>query len=219
MLKFDMPNISVYNVIMCFFIYSLLGWLVEVAYAYKNQKKFVNRGFLNGPLCPIYGSCLLSIILLLSSYKGSTIGLFIMAIILTSSIEYFTGFLLEKLFNKKYWDYTEDPLNLHGRICLHFSIMWGFCSVMVVRYIHPTIIQLVDKIPYSLGISIEFMLLSLLLIDFYSTLVTLNSFKKIHEYLQIDIGAFTSKYVSVIQIPNFEDKFHMLKDKFFKYKR
>ena len=108
------------NLFLYFYIYSFLGWCCEVVYAYKNQIKFVNRGFLIGPICPIYGFCALSITKMLNSIESNILFLFIFASIVVSLIEYYTGYLLEKTFNKKYWDYSEDPFNIHGRICVHF---------------------------------------------------------------------------------------------------
>lgn len=187
-------NFSFYNLIMYFFIYSFLGWCVEVFYAFKNQRKFVNRGFLHGPLCPIYGSCILLMIILLSNFKGNFFILFLAATLATSVIEYITGFILEKLFKTKYWDYTEDPFNLHGRICLHFSIMWGLASLAVVKIVHPIIASIVNSIPSQIHVSLVIISLILLSLDFLSTIKSLFPFKRICSQNQFGSTIFNNKY-------------------------
>lgn len=175
-----------YDLFIYIVIYSFLGWCVEVGYAYKHQRKFVNRGFLFGPLCPIYGFCSICLISLLDSFKSNTFILFIMATLLTSFIEYFTGYLLEKIFKKKYWDYTEDPFNLHGRICLPFSLMWGGVSVLCVKVIQPILCTLIFNMPYYLHFSLFISLSTVIAIDFFATLYSLIDIKKISSYIQLD---------------------------------
>lgn len=204
-------NFSIYNLLFYYVIYSFFGWCVEVAYAYKNNKKFINRGFLHGPLCPIYGACILSIIILLSNFKGNLFELLIIATLFTSVIEYLTGFLLEKIFKTKYWDYTEDPFNLNGRICLHFSIMWGAASVAVVRIVHPFVSTILGQIPYPLVPVLFFIVLTYLILDFHFTLKALIDFSKITNVFQIDTGAIASKYSSFIHNSNLEERFQNIK--------
>ena len=199
-------------------IYSFFGWCIEVAYAYKNNKKFINRGFLHGPLCPIYGACILSIIVLLSKFKGNLFELLIIATLFTSVIEYLTGFLLEKIFKTKYWDYTDDPFNLNGRICLHFSIMWGGASVAFVRIVHPIVASFIDKIPYMLEPVLFFVVLTYLILDFHFTLKALIDFSKIANVFQIDTGAIASKYSSFIRNSNLEERFQNIKYKILNWK-
>jgi len=218
MTNFTFNNFSIYNILFYYVIYSILGWCAEVAYAYKNQKKFVNRGFLHGPLCPIYGACILSIIILLSNFKGNLFELLIIATFSTSLIEYLTGFLLEKIFKTRYWDYTDDPFNLNGRICLHFSIMWGAVSVAVVRIIHPIVSSFLDQIPYTMVPLLFFVVLTYLILDFYSTLKALIDFSKIANVFQIDTGSIANKYSSFIRNSNLEERFQNIKDKILNWK-
>lgn len=210
MLNYGISHFDFYEIIFFIIIYSFLGWCCEVIYAFKNQRKFINRGFLHGPLCPIYGAGLVSLILLLDSFKGNLFVLFIVATTFISFIEYFTGFLLEKIFKTKYWDYTDDPLNINGRICLHFSLMWGAVSLAIVKIIHPIVSSIVDSIPTSLGVVLVYILLISVIIDFSRTLLILIDFRKITNNFQIDNNFFGSKYNSFFQIPrskNFNDIF------------
>lgn len=171
--NFNILHFDLYNLLFYFLVYSFLGWCVEVLYAYKNQKKFVNRGFLYGPLCPIYGSCIVLLILLFDNFRNNILTLFILATILTSVIEYLTAIFLEKLFDRKWWDYTDDPFNLHGRICLNFSLIWGAASVGVILIIHPIIKFMISSIPVALGVTLFYLLLILLIFDIVITIKNL----------------------------------------------
>lgn len=166
-------------------IYSFLGWCAEVAYAYKNQRKFVNRGFLKGPVCPIYGYCILAMVSIFENFSGSIVILYLMATISTSTIEYFTGLILEKVFKKKYWDYTDDPLNFQGRVCLHFSLMWGLGVLLIVKYIHPFIGRTMVYMDYRIFESVGFIILIILILDFSLTVVSLIDRKRFQLNIQL----------------------------------
>lgn len=197
--KLIMLNYDFYHLFFYFLTYSFLGWCGEILYAYKNQKKFVNRGFLYGPLCPIYGFCVLTLVICCENFKENILILFTFATILISTIEYFTALFLEKVFKTKWWDYTEDPFNLHGRICLHFSLMWGAASSFVVLVIQPIVTSLIDSIPTTIGLISFYIIISILLIDFASTLTSLIDFKKIPLNMQLNTGYFSSKSFELIQ--------------------
>ena len=185
----NLLSYNFYNLFFYFIIYSFLGWCVEVLYAYKNQKKFVNRGFLHGPLCPIYGLCISSMVIVLDNINVTLPFLLVVATIVISIIEYLTGYILEKLFKTKYWDYTDDPFNIHGRICLHFSIMWGITSVGVVKIIHPLIKYIVTSITPLLSTTLFCLLFILLIFDFSLTISKLVNFKKFD--LNIQLGTLS----------------------------
>lgn len=202
----------IYNLLFYYVIYSCLGWCAEVLYAYKNQRKFVNRGFLHGPVCPIYGSCVLFITTILENFHSNIFILLIIATILTSVIEYFTGLVLEKLFKKKYWDYTEDPFNLHGRICLHFSLMWGAVSVLILKVIHPIMINFVNLIPYTFKTILFVSLVLILLIDLYVTLNNLVNFKQFNYNVQLN-QILTNKHLISLEAFNLDNKFQNIKEK------
>ena len=144
-------NFNYYNLIYFFAFYSFAGWCVEVLYYFKNEHKFVNRGFLYGPFCPIYGCGAVSLVVFLDNYKNNVFVLFFLAVLLTSILEYFTGFILEKTFKTKWWDYTDDPFNIHGRVCLLYSLMWGAGEVIIIRIVHPILNDIVMSIPSLLG--------------------------------------------------------------------
>lgn len=114
--------------------------------------KFINRGFLNGPYCPIYGFGVIIVASVLEPIKNDIIILYIGSVVLTSCLELVTGFLLEKIFHMHWWDYSGERLNLHGYICLKFSLLWGVACLIVVRLVHPTITVFVDKLPHTVGL-------------------------------------------------------------------
>lgn len=140
-----------YQLLWIFFLYAFLGWCTEVSYAALRTGKFVNRGFLNGPVCPIYGCGVVVVLAGLEPLKGNFVLLFLGSVVLTSALEWATGFVLEKLFRQRWWDYSDKPFNLGGYICLEFSVMWGFACLFVVDILHPSIEFFIRLIPHTLG--------------------------------------------------------------------
>ena len=140
-----------YHLLWFFFVYAFLGWCAEVGYAATKTGKFVNRGFLNGPWCPVYDFGVVIVLGCLEPLSGNLPLLFLGSVALTSALEWLTGFALEKLFHQRWWDYSDEPFNLTGYICLRFSLMWGFACLFVVKLLHPTVVLAVDLLPRPLG--------------------------------------------------------------------
>lgn len=155
--------------IIYFFIYSFIGWLLEVIYAMYVEHRFVNRGFLFGPICPIYGCGALILIASLSKVKGNRLLKFFVAVISFSVFEYIVSYVLEVMFNQRWWDYSNDILNLQGRISLLYSLLWGVLGILFTEKIHPMIRGKVEKIclliPKSIQIFIIFVLVAGFIID------------------------------------------------------
>ena len=160
---------QIYYFILYFFIYGFLGWCTEVAYATVKQKKFVNRGFLNGPICPVYGVGIGMVVMLLEPMSGTIVSLYVVSTALVTTIEGVTGYLMDRLFHHKWWDYSNQPLNIGGYVCLLFSLAWGVACVLIVRVIHPFVYQVVDMIPVTVGIGLAAVLGIALLADLYVT--------------------------------------------------
>ena len=135
-----------------FFLYAFLGWCCEVCFAAAKDGVFVNRGFLNGPVCPIYGVGVSIVVLCLTPVREHILYLFVGSVLLTSALEWLTGFVLERVFHQKWWDYSEMPGNLNGYICPLFSLLWGLACLLILRVFHPMIEKLVAWIPHTLGI-------------------------------------------------------------------
>lgn len=143
--------VTLYEAAWIFMIYAVIGWCVEVSYAALSRGVFENRGFLNGPYCPIYGFGVLIVVTLLSPLQDNILLLFIDSVLLTSILEFLTGFVLEKVFHKRWWDYSDVPFNLMGYICPKFSIFWGLGCMFVIKIIHPHIYWLIRNFPLQLG--------------------------------------------------------------------
>lgn len=132
---------------MLFIAYSLIGWVVEVVGILIQERKFVNRGFLIGPYCPIYGVGGITIILLLNKYMEDPIVLFVMAIVICSLLEYFTSYIMEKLFKTRWWDYSNYKFNINGRICLETMWAFGALACFVIYIINPPLISFLESLP------------------------------------------------------------------------
>lgn len=161
-----------------FYIYSFLGWCVEVVYAALTSRKFVNRGFLNGPVCPIYGFGVIAVVYLLEPVSHHIGLLFLGSVLVTSAIELVAGVVLEKLFHQKWWDYSKRPFNLGGYICPLFSLLWGMACLIVVYEIHPMVTRLVKGIPDVALMIVLAALTVLLVIDLIATVHTILKFNR-----------------------------------------
>ncbi|MBC7196483.1 MAG: putative ABC transporter permease, partial [Deferribacterales bacterium] len=168
-----------FNYFLYFIIYSVLGWITEVIFHIYTEKKFINRGFLNGPWCPIYGTGAIIMILLLSELKNNLFFLFIGGAILASLIELITGVVLEKLFGSRWWDYSEDRFNIKGYISLKFSIMWGIASVILMIYIQPTIEYFLSLFSFNSLVLLHNFLLVVFVADVALTISSLIELKNI----------------------------------------
>ncbi len=165
-----------------FIIYSFIGWCVEIAFHTVTTGEFVNRGFLNGPVCPIYGFGMIMLIFFLGSLIDNFILLFIGSFLLTSILEFITGFILEEIFNKKWWDYSDRPLNVKGYICLSFSIAWGLASIFVLNIINPPISKFVSILNNRISNTLLALLLACFVTDF---IITVLGIMKINKRLRI----------------------------------
>lgn len=160
---------QIYYLILYFFTYGLLGWCTEVAYAAVKQGRFVNRGFLNGPICPIYGVGVTLVIWFLEPLSGNLILLYLASTVLVTVLEGLTGYLMDRIFHHKWWDYSGQPLNIGGYVCLVFSLVWGVACVFIVRVFHPFIHRLLVLIPVATGAVILSVLGVVLFADLYVT--------------------------------------------------
>lgn len=160
------------DLVLLFALYSFAGWLLETTFASIFEGKFVNRGFLFGPFCPIYGFGAIIIIqtyaLLSHTLSKRPLLLFftiILSILFTTILEYFTGFLMEKIFNCKWWDYSEEFLNLHGRICIKYSLFWGILAYILISVIQPVIVLNVSLLPEIYKKIMAFILIGYFIFD------------------------------------------------------
>lgn len=148
-----------------FLIYSFIGWSIEVLATYINTKKIVDRGFLLGPYCPIYGWGGVLMTIFLTRYQDNIILLFIMSVIICGTLEYFTSYFMEKIFNARWWDYSEKKINLHGRVCAETLIPFGLLGTFVICFLNPFLFKLLSLIPNLLIIILFIVLLVLFTAD------------------------------------------------------
>lgn len=175
---------SLYELAAYFYAYAFLGWCAEVVFAAAKTGKFVNRGFLNGPLCPIYGAGVVLLLVCLSPLKKWFWAVFLGAALLCSVLEFLTGFALEKIFHRKWWDYSDRPFNLMGYVCLSMSLLWGAAALAVVYAVQPAIEALVDRIPVSAGYITLGIFAALTAVDLVFTLLQISSLGKKYRQLE-----------------------------------
>lgn len=169
------------NLILSFCIYSFLGWLCETVYCSLPKGELVNRGFLSGPFCPVYGFGALLVVYLLRPFARLPVLLFLAAVVLTSALEYATGYLLERLFHTKWWDYSKRVLNLHGRVCLRNSLLFGLMASFVVLLLDPAVQRLLLRLPGTLSL-----LLAAAMVCYFAadTVSTVRGILSLQEHLE-----------------------------------
>lgn len=179
-------GMSYYQICMYFLVYSFLGWCVEVVFHALKQGKVVNRGFLNGPVCPVYGFGMLAVIAMFNELPKDEITqepdpwlVFLGGMILTTVIEFIAGFILYHCFHARWWDYSRMPGNIGGYICPLFSILWGMACVLIMKLVHPMTQRLSDAlIPPRLGWPLMLVFYVVYLIDQIATVLTVSGFNR-----------------------------------------
>ena len=160
---------SLYHILAFFLIYSCLGWCLEVVYAAATTGQLVNRGFLNGPVCPIYGFGMILVLFFLTPLEGSLLLLYLGGVLLPSALELVGGWVLYKLYRTRWWDYSDRPFNIGGYICLEFSLLWGVGALLMVKAVHPAIAALVDIVPPLVGFILMCLLYAVYAADVVAT--------------------------------------------------
>lgn len=161
-----------------FISYSILGWVIEVILKYNQFKRFINRGFLIGPYCPIYGVAAVIMTLLLSKYIEYPIHLFFSAVLICSSLEYVTSFILEKIYHARWWDYSNRKFNLNGRICLDTTVKFGILGVIMIYVFNPALLYLINIINNKVLDIIALILAIIFVTDLIISFIVLVEVKK-----------------------------------------
>ena len=169
-----MKEILVYSSLI-FYFSSFLGYLIEVFWSFLASKKFVNRGFLCGPVIPIYGLGALLILYCLLRYYEDPVVVFVFGIIITSALEYFVSFLLEKIFHNKWWDYSTQKYNINGRICLRNSLAFGILSLLIIYGITPGYYLLFSLLDFKVWMILAIIFTFIFILDvIYSVIIAYN---------------------------------------------
>ncbi|MCR5742482.1 MAG: hypothetical protein K6F92_01970 [Lachnospiraceae bacterium] len=175
-------ELGIYEVIWLFLTYSMIGWIVEVAYHTILFKEIVNRGYLNGPVCPIYGFGVVFATALLAPFYDNLVVLFLLGMLLCTIIELIGGWALDKMFHMRWWDYSNNRFNIGGYVCLLYSLMWGVGVTVVLKLVNPVIFKCIDALPFKVGVVIMVILCAIYMVDVVaSTYKTIGMSKSIRE--------------------------------------
>ncbi len=165
------------KIFVLFLIYSFIGWSIEVICKRIESGRFVNRGFLIGPYCPIYGCGGVIITLSLSKYYNTPITLFVMAMFICAILEYVTSYILEKLFNARWWDYSKYKYNINGRICLETMIPFGLLGCLIIYILNPFLENILSLMNDNVTNILATILAILFILDLLVSLRILSKFK------------------------------------------
>ncbi len=188
-----MDKIQIYFLL--FIIYSFIGWIMEVIYNYFDCKRWMNRGFLIGPICPIYGIGSILIILLLKDYQTQPFVLFILAILICSVLEYLTSFILEKVFKIRWWDYSHKKFNINGRICLETMVPFGIIGALLVYFINPFFEHVLSLVNIQILNDLFYIIFLIFLADLIISLKIISNIKLITSNIIKDNTEEVSKKV------------------------
>lgn len=169
-----------------FLIYSFFGWIVETIYVSFLNKKFVNRGFLIGPYCPIYGCGAIVIILFLSKFKFNSILLFFMSVLICGILEYMTSLIMEKVFKARWWDYSTKKMNIDGRVCLSNLIAFGILGILVMYVINPVFEKWIDLLKDDILNIVSLTAWTIFVIDLVLSTVVIYGFRKTTEKVNLE---------------------------------
>ena len=178
---------------MMFLIYSVAGWIMECTLSIIQKHKFVNRGFLIGPYCPIYGVGVVSVHLLLSNFADNIPLLFILSTLICGTLEYMTSYFMEKIFHARWWDYSQKKFNLNGRICLETLIPFGVLSTVIISFVNPWILENLYMIQIPTLNILTAMFLILYLIDSFVSFNIILKFKNLSKQEKDNTEEITKK--------------------------
>ena len=192
--------------ILLFMIYSFVGWCMETTLVSIGNKKFVDRGFLIGPYCPIYGFGALSITIVLEQFSFSPVILFIMAVLLCGALEYFTSWIMEVVFKARWWDYSNRKFNLNGRICLRNLIAFGVLGLVVIYLLNPFFMNILNNIPERQLESISIILLAIFIADTIVSFVIVYGLRTVTEEVNKEGKADNTEQITKMVRETFSEK-------------
>lgn len=143
--KAQRKTVSLATLFLWFIIYSFIGWIYETMYCSFEAGRYVNRGFLFGPLCPIYGISIVLMIVILTDRCRNLLSMFLYCAVIASIIELLSSYWMEMVFGRRWWDYSEKLINFEGRVCLEAAILFGICGIFIIQIFHPVIIRLIEQ--------------------------------------------------------------------------
>ena len=180
-----------------FLIYSFLGWCFEVFLEFIKKKKFINRGFLIGPIIPIWGFGAV-FITILCPVPDSMFSLIISSAFIGTFLEYIVNYLMEKLFKARWWDYSHLPFNLNGRVWLGSSLLFGVGGFFVINYFNPFFLKYIEMLGKGIVLNIDFIILLILCIDIVLSCNIITKLKLSADSLKKDYTEEVSKKVKKV---------------------
>ena len=190
--------IEIDKYIILFFAFSFLGWLMEVMVVIFKERKIVNRGFLIGPCCPIYGFGGLIMTLLLQNIKNNPIILFLLSLLICSVLEYGTSYVMEKLFHARWWDYSNRKFNINGRICLTNMIAFGLLGCLIIYILDPIYFEKIKYLSTQILNIICIILLALFLIDSIFSVKIIKNIKLIKKNMKDNTEEITRRVKEIL---------------------
>ena len=183
-MDFKIAGISLYYIINWFFIYSFLGWLWESCFVSLKSGRLVNRGFINGPFCTIYGFGAVIVYLVMKNFDQNLLILYAGGTVVATALEFVTGWLMETIFHTRWWDYSKQKFNLHGYICLGASLGWGVFTILLFYVFQPFVAWLTSLYPVPVGKVLMSILIAYYVVDFTSSAMAAFDIKKRLEKLE-----------------------------------
>ena len=187
-----------FTIFFLFIIVSFIGWIVEIVYTFIEKREITNRGFLLGPYCPIYGIGALFILFTLQKYKNDIFALFIMSVLIATTLEYITSYIMEKIFRARWWDYSHLPFNLNGRVCLLNSVLFGVGALLFLDILYPFLYYILKNIPPIIFYPIIILLFIIFIIDCIVSFNIIVKFKHTIESVQKDYTGEISERVKKV---------------------
>ncbi len=173
------------NILFVFFFYSIVGWIIEIIDCFVYEKRFVNRGFLIGPYCPIYGFGCAFITICLSGTEDF-VSLFLKSALICSVLEYFTSYIMEKIFKYRWWDYSNRKFNINGRICLETTIPFGLGACLIIKVINPFLFKMLSFMNSTLSTVLLILLFILIITDTIFSVFFISKINDVEKNSKID---------------------------------
>lgn len=214
-------GVSIYRILMEFYLFAFAGWIYECIFVFLRDRKLINRGFLVGPILPLYGFGAVAVHLLLNPFSHIPTLLYLMGMVVATVLEYVTGWLLERCFHTKWWDYSEQQYNFQGRIALIPSMFWGILCLAMFDLLLPVANKVIDNISIQTGeivlgavmvlTAVDFLYTVITMINFRKQLEKLYSLKKELDYLFAEMSETSLKELLTYSVPDLKEKLRFMK--------
>jgi uncharacterized membrane protein len=164
--RYQFAGYDLYHLVACFFLFSIIGWMVESIYISFCNRKLTNRGFMTGPFCPIYGVGATLGYIILHPFANNIVALYIVGALLATLFEFLVAKLMIRLFGEVWWDYNDKFCNYKGVICLESTLAWGLYAVIIITFLFEKVISFVDRYPKAWGLKTIALIFAMAIIDF-----------------------------------------------------